>query len=114
MNQSEDLIPFVKPYIELSQEEFEKVMILAESGIFASRIAEILQKDKRLFMLDWKRNGTPVFLAYYKGLEKAKADVNAKLLKKARKGNVTAAQQMEKIWQEQKLNDIKEEIFNSE
>lgn len=114
MSLEENYSPYVKPFVALTDEEYDMVQRLAEAGIFAAKIADILQKDKRLFMMDWKRKGTHVFNAYYSGLEKAKADVNAKTLDNAKGGNLTAAQRMDKIWEEQRLNDLKEEIFNSE
>lgn len=114
MSLEEIYSPYVKPFVALTEEEVNMLMTLAAAGVFASKIADILQKDKRLFMMDWKRKGTPIFNAYYTGLERAKADVNAVTLNNAKNGNITASQRMDKIWEEQRLNDLKEDIFNSE
>lgn len=114
MNLENSSSTIVKSYVPLTEEEAEQVRLLSASGTPAFRIAEILQKDKRLFLLDYKREGTDVFENYQTGLLEAKATVNAVTLVNAQKGNITAAQRMDKIWEEQKLEDLKQEIFNSE
>ena len=35
-------------------------------------------------------------------------------LENAKKGNLTAKQQMEKKWEEQRIENIKQELFNTE
>lgn len=104
----------VKSYVPLTDEEAEQVALFAAAGIYGYKIAEILQKNKRLFMLDFNREGTDIHTAYNRGLQEAKAVTNQVTLESAKKGNQTAKQIMEKIWEEQKLENLKQEIFNSE
>lgn len=104
----------VKSYVPLTEDEKDYTSKLSESGIPAYKIAEILGKDKRLFLLDYKREGTDVFNAYYKGILLAKSTTNSVILEAAKKGNITAKQQMEKIWSQQETEDMIQEIFNTE
>lgn len=104
----------VKSYVPLTEHESDQVAQLAAAGMYGYKIAEILQKDKRLFMLDFHREGTDIHSAYNRGLLEAKAVTNQVTLDNAQKGNITAKQMMEKIWEEQKLENLKHEIFNSE
>jgi len=46
-------------------------------------------------------------------LLKAKADVDSANLENAKKGNITAAQRMDKIWEEQKLENLKNEMIDA-
>lgn len=104
----------VKSYVPLTEAQQEQVALLAASGIYGYKIAEILQVSKRLFMLDFNREGTDAHTAFNRGLLEAKAVTNQITLQNAEKGNITAKQVMEKIWEEQKLENLKHEIFNSE
>ena len=40
-------------------------------------------------------------------------EMNSANLENAKKGNITAAQRMDKIWEEHKLENLKNEIFNT-
>ena len=114
MNLENNSSTTVKSYVPLTDEEAEQVALLAAAGIYGYKISEILRKDKRLFMLDFNREGTDIHTAYNRGLLEAKANTNQVTLEAAEKGNQTAKQIMEKIWEEQKIENLKQEIFNSE
>lgn len=100
--------------IILASEEVEMVENLAASGMDVVKIARALDKDVRLFKRDWKRKGTPIYEAYYRGSLLARADVDKVILENAKSGNLTAIQQYEKRLEEQKLENLKEELFNTD
>lgn len=97
----------------LSPEQLALVEELAAIGKAAHIIADAVGAKKRLFMRDFKTKSTPIFDAYYRGVILSQSQVQKAILETARKGNLTAAQQMAKIWDEQKLEDMKNEIFNN-
>lgn len=98
----------------LTEEEQDYVAELASIGFSADKIAGILQRQTRLFMQDFRTAGTPVHDAYRRGLFLAQADTDKITLENAKKGNLTAKQQMEKKWEEQRIENIKQELFNTE
>ncbi|GEM_PF-2050436 len=100
--------------IVLTDEETEMVRDLAAAGFDIVKIARTLQKDVRLVKRDWKKKGTPIYEAYYAGALLARAEVDAVILENAKAGNLTAIQQYEKRLEEQKLENLKEELFNTE
>lgn len=100
--------------IILSQEEYEQVKTLAASGFDVVKIARVLEKDLRLFKRDWKTKGTPVYEAYYSGCLEAQALVDGEIKKAAASGNIPAIQLYKKLQEEQLLENMKEEIFNTE
>ncbi len=106
--------PVVKSFVPLAHEEKETVTALAQAGTPIHKIADILQKNKRLVMMDFKKVGTDIRNAYDTGVEMATAQTNAVTLENAKKGNITAKQIMDKIWENQKIENLKQEIFNSE
>lgn len=98
----------------LSEAEKEMVAELAAVGFSADKIATVLQRKKRHFLQDFRTDGTHVSEAYKAGLYLAQADTDKVTLENAKKGNLTAKQQMEKKWEEQRIENIKNEIFNTE
>jgi hypothetical protein len=98
----------------LSEAEKEMVAELAAVGFSADKICSVLQRKKRLFMQDFRTDGTHVSDAYKAGLLTAQALTDKVTLENAKKGNLTAKQQMEKKWEEQRIENIKNEIFNTE
>ena len=98
----------------ISEEEAEHVSELASLGFSADKISSVLKKNKRLFLRDFRTEGTPVSDAYKRGLFLAQAETDKVTLENAKKGNLTAKQQMEKKWEEQRIENIKQEIFNTE
>lgn len=98
----------------LTDAEKDMVAELAEVGFSVEKIALILERKKRLFLRDFKTPGTHVADAYRRGLYKAQAETDKVTLENAKKGNLTAKQQMEKKWEEQRIENIKNEIFNTE
>ncbi len=104
----------VSIWCPLSAEEQDYVAELASVGFSADKIAVIIQKKKRLFLRDFRTAGTPVHDAYSRGLFLAQADTDKITLENAKKGNLTAKQQMEKKWEEQRIENIKQELFNTE
>lgn len=98
----------------LSDAEKEMVSELASVGFSADKIAIVLQRKKRHFLQDFRTDGTHVSEAYKVGLYLAQADTDKVTLENAKKGNLTAKQQMEKKWEEQRIENIKNEIFNTE
>lgn len=87
---------------------------LASVGFSADKIARIIQRKTRLFLRDFRTPGTHVHDAYSRGLFLAQADTDKKMLENARAGNTTAKQQMEKKWEEQRIENIKQELFNTD
>jgi hypothetical protein len=104
----------VSVWCPLSEEALEMIEMLSSAGNSADRIADVLKVDKRLFMHDFRTSGTPIFDAYQKGLILNQTAVNTVTLENAKKGNLTAIQQINKIWEAQNLENIKNEIFNAE
>ncbi|KFF26852.1 hypothetical protein [Chryseobacterium vrystaatense] len=98
----------------LSDEALEMIEELSSAGNSADRIADVLKVNKRLFLHDFKTAGTPIFDSYQKGLILNQTSVNRITLENAKKGNLTAIQQINKIWEAQNLENIKNEIFNTE
>lgn len=98
----------------LTDAEKEMVAELASVGFSADKIATTLQRKKRHFLQDFRTDGTHVSEAYKAGLYLAQADTDKVTLENAKKGNLTAKQQMEKKWEEQRIENIKNEIFNTE
>ncbi|MEC5156667.1 hypothetical protein [Chryseobacterium sp. MP_3.2] len=98
----------------ISDAEGQMIAELASVGFSADKIADTLQRQKRLFLRDFRINGTPISDAYKRGLYLAQSETDAVTLENARKGNLTAKQQMEKKWEEQRIENIKNEIFNTE
>lgn len=97
----------------LAPEQLELVEELASVGKAAHVISDAVGAKKRLFMRDFRTKGTPIFESYNRGIILNQAQVQKSVLENAKKGNLTAVQQMEKIWHEQKLEDMKNEIFNN-
>ncbi|MGV8914389.1 MAG: hypothetical protein ACOH1X_02960 [Kaistella sp.] len=98
----------------LTEAEKDMVAELASVGFTAAKIADTLQRQKRLFNRDFRTDGTHVSDAYKRGLYLAQSETDKVTLENARKGNLTAKQQMEKKWEEQRIENIKNEIFNTE
>ena len=98
----------------LNESELEMVSELAAVGFSADKISAVLQRQKRLFLRDFRTDGTPISDAYKRGLFLAQSDTDKVTLENAKKGNLTAKQQMEKKWEEQRIENIKNEIFNTE
>lgn len=98
----------------LTEAEQDYVAELASIGFSADKIAGILQRQTRLFLRDFRTAGTPVHDAYRRGLFLAQADTDKITLENAKKGNLTAKQQMEKKWEEQRIENMKQELFNTE
>lgn len=98
----------------ISEAEAEMISELASVGFSADKISDTLQRQKRLFLRDFRTNGTPISNAYKKGLFLAQSETDKVILENAKKGNLTAKQQMEKKWEEQRIENIKNEIFNTE
>lgn len=86
---------------------------LSSEGFSADKIAVVLEKNKRLFLRDFRTPGTDVFMAYQCGVLLADSAVSAVLLKNATSGNLTAIQQLEKKREEQRITDLREKLFNS-
>jgi hypothetical protein len=86
---------------------------LSSVGKAAHVIADAVGANKRLFMRDFRNKGTPIFESYYRGVILSQSQVQQSILKSAKTGNITAAQHMNKIWEDQKLEDMKNEIFNN-
>ncbi len=108
------IVPSVRPQVRLADEELEELENLAAIGYSAEKCAMILEQDVRLFLRDYRTPGTPVHYHYRLGSLRAQADVNLKLLENARAGNLTAVQQYQKVMEEQRIENIKQEIFNTD
>ena len=98
----------------LTEAEKEMVAELAAVGFTAPKIADTIQRQKRLFLRDFRTDGTHVSDAYKRGLYLAQSETDKATLENAKKGNLTAKQQMEKKWEEQRIENIKNEIFNTD
>lgn len=109
----ESTIETVTIWCVLSPEQIALVEELASVGKAAHVISDAVGATKRLFMRDFRTKNTPIFEAYNRGVILNQAQVQKTILENAKKGNLTAAQQMAKIWDEQKLEDMKNEIFNN-
>ncbi len=109
----ESTIETITIWCVLSPEQLALVEELAAIGKPAHTISDAIGAKKRLFMRDFRTKGTPIFESYYRGVILNQAQVQKSTLESAKKGNQTAAQQMAKIWDEQKLEDMKNEIFNN-
>ena len=108
-----NIIPLIPMQVPLSEEEKQEVELFAGIGYTIQKIAILLEEDYQKLMIDYKNQYSHFYQSYQKGLLKAKADVDAANLENAKKGNITAAQRMDKIWEEQKLENLKNEIFNT-
>ena len=113
MSQLESQNQPISIWCPLSDSEQEYVAELSAVGFSADKIAVVLKRDKRLFLRDFRTEGTHVHDSYQRGLLLAQADTDKATLENARKGNLTAKQQMEKKWEEQRLENLKQELFNS-
>lgn len=109
----ESSIETINIWCPLTSEEIQRVIELAEVGNSADVIAVILEKNKRLFLRDFRTAGTHVFNAYHVGLLNAKEETDRVVLENAKKGNLTAKQIMDKRWEEQRIDDLRQKIFNS-
>ena len=108
-----NIIPLVPMQVPLSEEEKQEVELFAGIGYTIQKIAILLEEDYQKLMIDYKNPHSHIYQAYQKGLLNSKAVVDAANLENAKKGNITAAQRMDKIWEEQKLENLKNEIFNT-
>ena len=113
MMEENNIIPLVPMQVPLSEEEKQEVELFAGIGYTIQKIAILLEEDYQKLMIDYKNPHSHFYQAYQKGQLKAKADVDSANLENAKKGNITAAQRMDKIWEEQKLENLKNEIFNT-
>lgn len=104
----------ISTWCPLSPEESDRVTELSAVGFSADKIAIVLEKQTRLFLRDFRTVGTPVHTAYSIGLLLAQEATDTITLENAKKGNLTAKQQMEKKWEEQRIENIKQELFNTE
>lgn len=109
-----DARPSVKMWCPLTEEQREMVVLLASTGTPAHKIADILGVNTRLFMRDFYVKGTDVFNAYHSGLEMQKAKHNEVTAFNAANGNLTARQIMDKVYEEQRREDLLQKIFNNE
>lgn len=98
----------------INHSEAEMIAELASVGFSADKIATCISRDKRLFLRDFRMSGTPVYEAYKKGEYLAEAEVGKILLENATKGNLTAIQQLAKVRELQHIENIKQEIFNTD
>lgn len=80
----------------LNEAELTMVSELAAVGFSADKIAAVLERQKRLFLRDFRTDGTPISDAYKRGLFLAQSETDKATLENAKKGNLTAKQQMEK------------------
>lgn len=103
----------ISNWCPLADEELEMVSELASLGYSADKVCLVLQRKKKLFLRDFRVEGTQINTAYNRGLLMAQADTDKATLENAKKGNLTAKQQMEKKWEEQRIENIKQELFNS-
>lgn len=104
----------ITQWCPLDDAEKDMVSELAAFGFSADKICAVLKRQKRLFLRDFRIDGTDVCEAYKRGLYLAQSDTDKATLENAKKGNLTAKQQMEKKWEEQRIENIKNEIFNTE
>lgn len=109
----ESPIETVTMWCPLEPAEADMVEKLSAEGFSADKIAVVLMKNKRLFLRDFRTPGTDVFKAYQKGILLADSAVSAVLLQNAQKGNLTAIQQLEKKREEQRVENLREKLFNS-
>lgn len=100
--------------ILLTELEYEQVKSLASAGFDVVKIARVLEKDLRLFKRDWKTKGTPINEAYHTGCLEAQAEIDLQIKNEAAKGTIPAIQLYKKLQEEQLLENLKEEIFNTE
>ena len=113
MMEENNIIPLVPMQVPLTEEEKQEVELFAGIGYTIQKIAILLEEDYNKLMIDYKNPHSHFYQSYQKGLLKAKADVDSANLENAKKGKITAAQRMDKIWEEQKLENLKNEIFNT-
>lgn len=109
----ETIDPTVTIWCPLTDAEAETVAELAGLGFWSDKIAEIILKNKRLFNRDYRTPGTPVYNAYRRGLYLAEAETDKPTLENSKKGNLTAKQIMEKKWEQQRIEELRQKIFNS-
>ena len=100
--------------ILLSFDELEQVKNLAAAGFDIVKISKVLQKDVRLFKRDWKTPGTPIHESYHSGTLAAQGLVDLKITQEAEKGNMMAMMLFKKNKEAQDLENMKEEIFNTD
>jgi hypothetical protein len=100
--------------IILSEEEYNQIKNLAALGFDVTKISRVLEKDLRLFKRDWKTKGTPIYEAYHTGCLEAQAEIDGEIQKSAAKGTIPAIQLYKKLQEDQMLENMKEEIFNTE
>jgi len=113
MMEENNIIPLVPMQVPLTEEEKQEVELFAGIGYTIQKIAILLEEDYQKLMFDYKNPHSHFHQAYQKGLLKAKADVDSANLENAINLKQTAAQRMDKIWEEQKLENLKNEIFNT-
>ncbi len=109
----ESSIETINIWCPLSEEELDLVAELSASGFSADRICSVLKRNKRLFLRDFRTDGTPISDACKRGLYQAQAITDNVVLENAKKGNLTAKQIMDKRWEEQRIEDLRQKIFNS-
>lgn len=110
-----DINPFdtITIWCPLSEAELATVSELAAVGFYSNQICTVLQRSKRLFNRDFHTEGTPIHSAYNRGLLKEQYESDLAIAQNAKKGNLTAKQQMEKKYEEQRIENLRQKLFNN-
>lgn len=97
--------------MKLSQEEYEEIEDLAACNYSPEKIAMKLDVPKADFLKAWYNKESLVRFHYNKGQLVAEFEINQKQLNNAKTGNITAAQIYFKNSEEQKVENLKKQIF---
>ncbi|OBQ56099.1 hypothetical protein JJL45_05200 [Tamlana sp. s12] len=97
--------------LKFSQEEYEQIEDLSAVNYSPERIAKYLSVDKKAFLELWYDKTSLVRYHYDRGELVAQFEINQKQLENAKKGNITSAQIHFKIAEENRVENIKKQVF---
>lgn len=97
----------------LTDEEFEKIALMAAANFRPAQIAIALGvDDSKAFIEACLTKGNECYNHYHRGILELQADVDMKMAENAKKGNITAVQILDKHAEERKVENLFSKYFS--
>ena len=97
---------------DFTPSELETIEELAAQNFAPSQICDVLDRNKRQFMRQWRDTDSKVRKAYELGRLDIERTKREQLQLRVETGDMNAIQMHDKRLREQRFEDIKNEIFN--
>lgn len=98
--------------LQLSEEQYLQVEQMAAVNYGPREVAVYLGVDVKLFKNEFTNPDTKIHYHYARGVLKATAEVDMKLLENATSGNITATQEYKKASEKRAFHNHKMRILN--